>query len=111
MGLKAGVMGDGRSELRIKGLSHDGMERLKRFTRALNAELALMGAEPLDLLEAHEEYQERIDGHEGTWADLIRKIAAERATVRYVEEDEETDETLEAYDRDVIGQERPEEET
>jgi hypothetical protein len=99
-------MGNGRPELRIKGLSHDGMERLKRFTRALNAELVLMGGEPIDVLEAHEEYLGRIDDHEGTWADLVRKIAAERTSQRYVEEDEETDETPEAFEPDDLERER-----
>jgi hypothetical protein len=108
LGSRQASMGNSRTQLRIKGLSHDGMERLKRFTRALNAELALLGAEPIDLLEAHAEYQARIDDHEGTWADLVRKIAAERTAERYVEEDEETDEMLEAFDPDELDQEGPE---
>ncbi len=103
-------MGNGRPELRIKGLSHEGMERLKRFTRSLNVELALLGAEPIDLLEAHEEYQGRIDEHEGTWADLVRRIAAERTAVRYVEEDEEDDEPLDEVEEEELGQARQEEE-
>ena len=92
-------MGNGRPEMRIKGLSPDRMERLKRFTRSLNAELALLGGEPIDVLEAHEEYQGRIDEHEGTWADLVRKIAAERTSERYVEEDEEGDDSMDALER------------
>jgi hypothetical protein len=75
--------------MRIKGLTAERMERLRRFTRSLNAELALMGGEPLDVLEAHEECQGLIDGHEGTWADLVRRIAAEGARVSYVEAGEE----------------------
>ncbi len=85
-------MGNGRSDLRIKGFSVEQMDRLKRFTKSLNAELALMGAELIDLLDAHEEYQGRIDAHDGTRADLVRRIAAERTSVRYVEQDEEEDE-------------------
>ena len=87
-------MNNGRKEMRIKGLSHDGMERLKRFTRSLNAELILLGGEAIDVLEAHEEYQGLIDDHEGTWADLFRKIAAERTSERYAEEDEDGEELL-----------------
>jgi len=74
-----------RHEIRIKGFSDERMERLKRFTRSLNAELALLGAEPLDLLEAHADYQGVIDDHEGTWADLVRRLAAERTRVAYLE--------------------------
>jgi hypothetical protein len=93
-------MGAAHSEMRIKGLTAERMERLKRFTRSLNAELALMGGEPLDLLEAHEEYQGLIDDHEGTWADLVRRIAAERTKVSYVEDGEEADETLAEFERE-----------
>ncbi len=96
-------MGNGRPEIRIKGLSAEQMDRLKRFTRSLNAELALMGAEPIDVLEAHAEYQGRIDAHEGTWADLVRRIAAERTSVRYVEDGEEGDEALEELDEEELG--------
>ena len=103
-------MGNGRPELRIKGLSHEGMERLKRFTRSLNAELSLLGAEPVDMLEAHDEYQGRIDEHEGTWADLVRRIAAERTSVRYVEEDEEIDEPLDELEEEELKEARQEEE-
>lgn len=101
-------MGNGRPEMRIKGLSPDQKERLKRFTRSLNAELALLGTEPIDLLEAHEEYQGRIDDHEGTWADLVRKIAAERTSERYVEEDEEDEEGDDSVD--ALEREEQEEE-
>ena len=80
-------MSDHRPELRIKGLSPERMERLKRFTRALNVELARLGGEAVDVIEAHEEYQAQIDDHEGTWADLVSKIAAERTQKRYVEDD------------------------
>ena len=101
-------MGNTRPELRIKGLSLDGMERLKRFTRSLNAELALLGAEPIDALEAHADYQGRIDEHDGTWADLVRRIAAERTKVRYVEDDEGDGEPLDELEREE--QEEQEEE-
>jgi hypothetical protein len=95
---------NGRPEMRIKGLSHDEMERLKRFTRSLNAELTLLGGESIDVLEAHVEYQGRIDDHEGTLANLIRKIAAERTSERYVEEDEGDDEPLDELEEE--GQEK-----
>ena len=85
-------MGNGRHEIRIKGFSDERMERLKRFTRSLNAELTFRGGEPLDMLEAHQEYQGLIDDHEGTWADLARRLAAERTKVTYVEDEEELDE-------------------
>ncbi len=88
-------MGNGKHEIRIKGYSDERMERLKKFTRSLNAELALLGGEPLDMLEAHEEYQGVIDDHDGTWADLARRLAAERTRVTYVEDDEERDDDLE----------------
>jgi hypothetical protein len=88
-------MGNGKHEIRIKGYSDERMERLKKFTRSLNAELALLGGEPLDMLEAHEEYQGVIDDHEGTWADLARRLAAERTRETYVEDDEERDDDLE----------------
>jgi hypothetical protein len=81
-------MGNGRHEIRIKGFSDERMERLKRFTRSLNAELALLGGEPLDVLEAHQDYQGVIDDHDGTWADLVRRLAAERTRVVWVEEGE-----------------------
>ncbi|RBP02543.1 hypothetical protein DFR50_15119 [Roseiarcus fermentans] len=84
-------MGNGRHEIRIKGFTDERMERLKRFTRSLNAELALVGGEPLDLLEAHADYQGVIDDHEGTWADLARRLAAERTRVAYVEGDDRDD--------------------
>jgi hypothetical protein len=90
-------MGNGRHEIRIKGFSDERMERLKRFTRSLNAELALLGGEPLDVLEAHQEYQGAIDDHEGTWADLARRLAAERTRIAYVEEGE-ADEDLEIFE-------------
>ena len=93
-------MANGRPDLRIKGLSAEQTERLKRFTKSLNAELALLGGEPIDVLEAHEEYQGLIDDHEGTWADLVRKIAAERTSERYVEEDEEGDDSVDALERE-----------
>ena len=85
-------MGNGKHEIRIKGFSDERMERLKRFTRSLNAELTFRGGEPLDMLEAHQEYQGLIDDHEGTWADLARRLAAERTKVAYVEDEEERDE-------------------
>ena len=85
-------MGNGKHEIRIKSFSDQKMERLKRFTRSLNAELALVGGEPLDMLEAHQEYQGLIDDHEGTWADLARRLAAERTQVTYFEDEEERDE-------------------
>ncbi len=91
-------MGNGKHEIRIKGYSDDRMERLKRFTRSLNAELALLGGEPLDMLEAHQDYQGVIDDHEGTWADLVRRLAAERTKIVYAEEDEENDEDFEAFE-------------
>ena len=91
-------MGNGKHEIRIKGYSNDRMERLKRFTRSLNAELALLGSEPLDVLEAHQEYQSVIDDHEGTWAELVRRLAAERTKVVYAEEGEETGEDFEAFE-------------
>ena len=103
-------MGIGRTELRIKGLSPEQMDRLKRFTRSLNGELALLGAEPVDLLEAHAEYQGQIDAHEGTWADLVRRIAAERTSVRYVEEDEEEDEALDEIEEEELVPARTEDE-
>jgi hypothetical protein len=87
-----------RQEFRIKGFSSERMDRLKRFTRSLNAELALLGGEPLDLLEAHSEYQGVIDDHDGTWADLIRRLAAERTQVSYVEEGEEREEALDEFE-------------
>ena len=87
-----------RHEVRIKGFSDARMERLKRFTRSLNAELALLGGEPLDMLEAHEDYQAAIDDHEGTWADLARKLAAERTRVAYLEDGETADEDFEALE-------------
>ena len=86
-------MGNGKHEIRIKGFSDERMERLRRFTRSLNAELALVGGEPLDLLEAHAEYQGVIDDHEGTWVDLVRRLAAERTRVAYVEGDDTDDDT------------------
>ena len=97
-------MGNGKHEIRIKGFSDARMERLKRFTRSLNAELALLGGEPLDVLEAHQEYQGVIDDHEGTWADLVRRLAAERTEVTYVDDDDERDEDLEALEGDEGAQ-------
>ena len=91
-------MGNAKHEIRIKGFSDERMERLKRFTRSLNAELALLGGEPLDVLEAYQEYQGAIDDHEGTWADLARRLAAERTKVAYVEEYEALDEDLETFE-------------
>ena len=88
-------MGNGKHEIRIKGFSDERMERLRRFTRSLNAELALLGGEPLDMLEAHADYQGVIDDHQGTWADLVRRLAAERTRVAYVEGDDTEDETVE----------------
>jgi hypothetical protein len=64
---------------------------VKRFSRSLNAELALLGGEPLDVLEAHQDYQGVIDDHDGTWADLARRLAAERTQVAYLEDDERDD--------------------
>ncbi len=84
-------MGNARHEIRIKGFSDERMERLKRFTRSLNAELAFVGGEPLDVIEAHQEYQGAIDEHEGTWAELARRLAAERTRVAYLEEGEPDD--------------------
>jgi hypothetical protein len=52
------------------------------------------------VLEAHEEYQGRIDDHEGNWADLVRKIAAERTSERYVEEDKGDDEPLDELENE-----------
>ena len=100
-------MGNGKHEVRIKGFSSERMERLRRFTRSLNAELAFLGGEPLGLLEAHEEYQGLIDDHEGTWADLARRLAAERTKVTYVDEDEAGDEDPEAF---AAGEGEPAEE-
>lgn len=91
-------MGNGKHEIRIKGYSDDRMERLKQFTRSLNAELALLGGEPLDVLETHQEYQGVIDDHEGTWADLIRRLAAERTKIVYAEEDEAGDDVADAFE-------------
>jgi hypothetical protein len=102
-------MGNGRHEIRIKGFSDERMERLKRFTRSLNAELALVGGEPLDVLEAHQEYQGLIDDHEGTWADLARRLAAERTRVTYVE-DEETRDEDQGFEEDVEDEGEPIEE-
>ncbi len=99
-------MGNGRPEMRIKGLSQDAMERLKRFTRSLNTELALLGGELIDVLEAHGEYQGLIDGNQGTLADLVRKIAADRTSMRYVEEDEGEDEPMEELERDEQEEEK-----
>jgi hypothetical protein len=48
-------MGNVRPETRIKGLSAEQTDRLKRFTKSLNAELVLLGGESIDVLEAHEE--------------------------------------------------------
>ena len=95
-------MGNGKHEIRIKGFSDARMERLKKFTRSLNAELALVGGEPLDMLEAHEEYQGVIDDHEGTWADLARRLAAERTRVVYVEDDEERDDDLDLLEDNEV---------
>ena len=91
-------MGNGKHEIRIKGFSDERMDRLKRFTRSLNAELALLGGEPLDVIEAHQEYQGVIDDHAGTWADLIRRLAAERTREVYVEDDEDRDDDLEPFE-------------
>jgi len=91
-------MGEGRRDIRIKGFSDERMERLKRFTRSLNGELALLGGEPLDVLEAHEAYQGLIDDHEGTWADLARRLAAERTMAVYVEDDERNDDDPEPFE-------------
>ena len=91
-------MGNDKHEIRIKGFSDERMERLKRFTRSLNAELALLGGEALDLLETHQEYQGVIDEHEGTLADLVRRLAAERTRVTYVEDDERRDDDVEAFE-------------
>lgn len=85
-------MSNGKHEIRIKGFSDERMERLRRFTRSLNSELALLGGEPLDMLEAHADYQGVIDDHEGTWADLVRRLAVERTRVAYVEGDDTDDE-------------------
>jgi hypothetical protein len=93
-------MGNGKHEIRIKNFSDERMERLKRFTRSLNAELALLGGEPLDMLEAHEEYQGLIDDPQGTWADLARRLAVERTKVTYVEEDEERGGDLDGFEED-----------
>ena len=93
-------MGGDRPEMRIKGLSLERMERLKRFTKLLNAELALVGGEPVDVLEAHEAYQGLIDDHEGTWRGLARKLAAERTTVSYVEGGGESDESFDEFEED-----------
>ncbi len=99
-------MANGRHDIRIKGFSAERMERLKRFTRSLNAELALLGGEPLDMLEAHEAYQALIDDHEGTWADLARRLAAERTMAPYVEDDEESDdEPLEEGEGEPVEEE------
>jgi hypothetical protein len=95
-------MGNGKHEIRIKGFSDERMDRLKKFTRSLNAELTLLGGEALDVLEAHQEYQGVIDDHEGTWADLARRLAAERTKVVYVEEDEERDEGLDGFEEDEV---------
>ena len=50
------------------------------------------------MLEAHQDYQGVIDDHEGTWADLVRRLAAERTKIVYAEEDEENDEDFEAFE-------------
>lgn len=92
-------MGNVRPEMRIKGLSAEQMDRLKRFTKSLNAELALLGGELIDMLEAHEEYQGVIDDRQGTLSDLVRKVAAERTSERYVEEDEEEAEPLDELEQ------------
>ena len=91
-------MGNGRHEIRIKGFSDERMERLRRFTRSLNAELAMLGGEPLDVLEAHQDYQAAIDDHEGTWADLVRRLAAERTKVAYFEDDEDRDDAFAMFE-------------
>ena len=91
-------MGNGKRDIRIKGFSDARMERLRRFTRALNAELALLGAEPLDVIEAHTDYQGLIDDHEGTWADLVRRLAAERTRVAYADAVEAVDEDPEPFE-------------
>ena len=90
-------MGNGKHEIRIKGFSDERMDRLRRFTRSLNSELALLGGEPLDMLEAHADYQGVIDDHEGTWAELVRRLAAERTRVAYVEGDD-TDDDIETVE-------------
>jgi hypothetical protein len=95
-------MGNGKHEIRIKGFSDNRMERLKRFTRSLNAELALLGGEPLDMLEVHQEYQGAIDEHAGTWADLVRRLAAERTRIPYIDPDEANDDDLEAFEDSEI---------
>ena len=43
----------------IKGLSKERIQRLTRFIELLNARLVGMSEEPLDLLEAHKNYQPR----------------------------------------------------
>jgi hypothetical protein len=91
-------MSEGRHEVRIKGFSDARMDRLKRFTRSLNAELALLGGEPLDVIEAHAEYQGVIDDHEGTWAALIRRLAAERTREPYVEDDDGVEDDPELFE-------------
>jgi hypothetical protein len=92
-------MGDVRPEMYVKGRSAEQTDRLKRFTKSLNAELVLFGGESIDVLEAHEEYQGLIDDHEGTLADLVRTIAAERTSERYVEEEEEEDDPLDELEQ------------
>jgi hypothetical protein len=60
------------------------------------------------VLETHEEYQGLIDDHEGTWADLIRKIAAERTSTRYVEQEDEDDEALDELEQEELEREEQE---
>ncbi len=90
-------MGDGKHEIRIKGFSEAQMERLRRFTRALNVELHFLGGEKLDVLEAHAEYQGLIDDHEGTWAALVRRLAAERTRAPLAADDGGFDEDAEPF--------------
>jgi hypothetical protein len=93
-------MGEGKHEIRIKGFSDERMERLRRFTRSLNAELHFLGGEPLDVLEAHAEYQGLIDDHEGTWAALVRRLAAERTRSPLPADDGGFDEDPEPFEDD-----------
>ena len=69
--------------IKIKGMSQDRMHRLRRFTELLNARLIAIGGEPLDLLSAHDEYQQQIDCHQGNWGDLVATIAVERTSISY----------------------------
>jgi hypothetical protein len=84
----------------IKGLTKERMQRLIRFTDLLNAKLITLGGEPLDLLEAHGEYQLQVDRHHGPWDDLVATIAGERTAISYSAVDWDGDNPPDEIDED-----------